>query len=169
MIKIGLLSDTHGYLDSRILDYVTDCDEIWHAGDVGSIRIIEKLQTIAPVEAVFGNIDGSDIRSLFPKQLRFHRESIDFWMTHIGGSPGRYNQTVRDEIKTNPPDVFICGHSHILKIVRDKKHDNMLFINPGAAGKRGFHEYRTCVRFEIEAKKIKNMEVLQLEKTRRYK
>ena len=166
MIKVGLLSDTHGYLDPQIYEYFDDRDEIWHAGDFGSIDIADALNTIAPVTGVFGNIDGQDVRSVYPRHERFERQGIHFWITHIGGSIGHYNTKIRDEMNTNPPDVFICGHSHILKIGRDQERGKMLFINPGAAGKYGSQEYRTCVRFDISNGKIENMEVIHLGKRR---
>ncbi len=163
-MKIGLLSDTHNYLDPRILDYFSECDEIWHAGDFGTIAIAKQLRSVAPVFGVYGNIDGEDVRKEYPLHQRFEREGVDIWMTHIGGLPGRYCIPIRDEIETNPPDVFICGHSHILKIARDQSLNKMLFVNPGAAGKHGFHLYRTIVRFEISSGKVKNMEVINMGK-----
>src|SRR6056297_330156 len=148
MIKIGLISDTHNYLDQQVFEYFADRDEIWHAGDFGSIEISNKLEKIAPVTGVYGNIDGQDIRSEYPLHQRFEKEGIDVWITHIGGVPGRYCIPIRNEIETNPPDLFICGHSHILKIARDQSLDKMLYMNPGAAGKQGFQVYRTIVRFD---------------------
>jgi len=162
MIKVGLISDTHSYLDPQVLEYFEDCDEIWHAGDFGTIEIADQLSEIAPVIGVYGNIDGQDIRREYPLHQRFERDDIDFWMTHIGGTLGRYCIPIREEMEENPPDVFICGHSHILKIGRDKEKNNMLFINPGAAGRHGFQVYRTCVRFNIAKGKIKDMEVINL-------
>ena len=163
-MKIGLLSDTHNYLDPRISHYFSDCDEIWHAGDFGTLSICKQLEKIAPLCGVYGNIDGEEIRKQFPPHQRFDRDGINIWMTHIGGVPGRYCIPIRDEIETNPPDMFICGHSHILKIARDQSLNKMLYVNPGAAGKQGFHLYRTAVRFEISAGKIKNMEVINMGK-----
>ncbi len=162
MIKIGLISDTHNYLDPQVFDYFEGCDEIWHAGDFGTIKIAKELEKIAPVIGVYGNIDGKDIRDEYPLHQRFERNGIDFWMTHIGGIPGRYCIPIRDEIEKNTPDVFICGHSHILKIARDQSLEKMLYVNPGAAGKQGFQEYRTVVRFEIDNGKIQNVEVINL-------
>lgn len=164
MIKIGLISDTHNYLDPQVKDYFKDCDEIWHAGDFGTIEIAKELEKIAPLLGVYGNIDGEDIRQEYPLHLRFERDGIDFWMTHIGGIPGRYCIPIREEIENNTPDVFICGHSHILKIARDQKLSKMLYLNPGAAGKHGFQEYRTIVRFDINNGKMENMEVVNLGK-----
>ncbi|MDX1672316.1 MAG: metallophosphoesterase family protein [Balneolaceae bacterium] len=164
MIKVGLISDTHNYLDPQVFEYFEDRDEVWHAGDFGSLSIAEELKNIAPVIGVYGNIDGQDIRKQYPLHQRFEREGIDVWMTHIGGTMGRYCLPIREEIEDHPPDLFICGHSHILKIGRDKEKDNMLFLNPGAAGKQGFQVYRTCVRFEIADGEIGNLEVINLGK-----
>jgi hypothetical protein len=164
MIKVGLISDTHNYLDPQVLEYFEDRDEIWHAGDFGSAAIADELQAIASVTGVYGNIDGQDIRKEHPLHQRFSRQGIHFWMTHIGGTLGRYGIPIRDEMEKNPPDVFICGHSHILKIGRDQQKDKMLFINPGAAGRHGFQVHRTCVRFSIDDGEIRNMEVINLGK-----
>tara|TARA_R110000868_G_scaffold304437_17_gene565327 strand:+ start:61950 stop:62465 length:516 start_codon:yes stop_codon:yes gene_type:complete len=164
MIKIGLISDTHNYLDPQVLDYFKDCDEIWHAGDFGTIEIANKLKEIAPVLGVYGNIDGQDIRHEYPLHQRFERDGIDIWMTHIGGIPGRYCIPIREEIENKTPDVFICGHSHILKVARDQSLSKMLYVNPGAAGRQGFQEYRTVIRFDIEEGKIQNLEVINLGK-----
>lgn len=167
MIKIGLISDTHNFLDPQVFDYFEGCDEIWHAGDFGTIKIAQQLEKIAPVLGVYGNIDGKDIRDEYPLHQRFTRQGIDFWMTHIGGIPGRYCIPIREEMESNPPDVFICGHSHILKVARDQNLNKMLFINPGAAGKQGFQEMRTILRFEIDEGKINNLEVINLGKMAR--
>ncbi|MEX0994633.1 MAG: metallophosphoesterase family protein [Balneolaceae bacterium] len=164
MMKIGLISDTHGYLDPQIHELFADCDEIWHSGDFGNIQIADELKQIAPVVGVYGNVDGSDIRQEFPQHNRFEREGLSIWITHIGGVPGRYCIPIREEIQKNPPDIFVCGHSHILKISRDHSLDNMLYINPGAAGKQGFQVYRTVVRFELDQKKVRNMDVVNLGK-----
>lgn len=164
MIKIGLISDTHGYLDPQVFEYFKDCDEIWHAGDFGNIRIADELKKIAPLIGVYGNIDGQDIRQEYPLHQRFKREGVDIWMTHIGGIPGRYCIPIREEIENNTPEVFICGHSHILKVARDQELEKMLYINPGAAGKQGFQEYRTIIRFEIHEGKLQNVEVIELGK-----
>ena len=164
MIKIGLISDTHNYLDPQIKEYFSDRDEIWHAGDFGNILIAEELQEIAPVIGVYGNIDGQDIRGVYPLHQRFQKEGIDVWITHIGGIPGRYCIPIKEEIGSNPPDLFICGHSHILKIASDQSLNKMLYMNPGAAGKQGFQVYRTVVRFSIHAGTIKDVEVINLGK-----
>lgn len=161
-MRIGLLSDTHDYLDPAIKDHFEGCDEIWHAGDFGRVGIADELRKIAPVRGVYGNIDGSDIKSEFPLTQRFNAGGVDVFMTHIGGHPGRYALPVLRILEHNTPDVFICGHSHILKIVRDKSLNNMLYMNPGAAGRHGFHLYRTIVRFDIQMGKLQNMEVIQL-------
>ncbi len=162
MIKIGLISDTHNYLDPQVKDFFSDRDEIWHAGDFGELKIAQELNEIAPVIGVYGNIDGQDIRSIYPIHQRFEKEGVDVWITHIGGVPGRYCIPIRDEIEKNPPDLFICGHSHILKIARDQQLNKMLYMNPGAAGKHGFQIYRTIVRFAIDNKKICDIEVINL-------
>ncbi len=162
MLKIGLISDTHGYLDPEVIDYFTGVDEIWHAGDFGNIDIVNELQKIAPLLGVYGNIDGQEIRDVFPLHQKFEREGLKIWMTHIGGVPGRYCIPIKAEIESNPPDIFICGHSHILRIGRDQSLNKMLYINPGAAGRQGFQVYRTLVRFELDDKKVKNVEVINL-------
>jgi putative phosphoesterase len=164
MIKVGLIADTHNYLDPQVFKYFEGRDEIWHAGDFGSYNIVEQLQNIAPVTGVYGNIDGQDIRKEYPLHERFSRQGINFWMTHIGGTMGRYCIPIREEMENDAPDVFICGHSHILKIGRDQDKNKMLFINPGAAGRQGFQVYRTCVRFDIDNGKMKNVEVINLGK-----
>ena len=163
MTKIGLLSDTHEHIDEKLLDFFKDVDEIWHAGDIGDIAVIEKLEKIKPVRAVYGNIDGQDIRIRFPEHNRFRIEKNDVWITHIGGYPGKYDKRVKPEIYKNPPDIFISGHSHILKIIYDEKL-NCLHINPGAYGKSGFHKVRTAVRFIIEKKDVKDLEILEVKR-----
>ncbi|MDR9415919.1 MAG: metallophosphoesterase family protein [Gracilimonas sp.] len=163
MIKIGLISDTHNYLDPQVLEYFEDRDEIWHAGDFGSIKIADRLNEIAPVVGVYGNIDGKDIRSVYPLHQHFVRDGIKIWMTHIGGIPGRYCLPIRKEMDNSPPDIFICGHSHILRIARDQDHNKMLYMNPGAAGRQGFQQQRTIIRFEIVEGKIHNVEVINLD------
>ncbi|GAB3929467.1 metallophosphoesterase family protein [Larkinella terrae] len=162
MIRIGLLSDTHGFLDPQIFTHFAQCDEIWHAGDVGSVKIIDDLKAFKPFRGVFGNIDDKAVAYECPENQRFELEGLSVWMTHIGGTPPRYNPIVRPDLLMNPPDVFVCGHSHILKVVRDPKINNLLFINPGAAGKHGFHSVRTCLRFGLDAGRITNMEVIEL-------
>ena len=161
MKKIGLLSDTHAYWDERFIQYFKDCDEIWHAGDIGSQEIITNLQKIKPVRVVYGNIDGHHLRALYAKTLRFNIESVEVLMTHIGGYPGKYSPEIRSEIYSNPPKLFVCGHSHILKVMYDKTRE-MLCINPGAAGKYGIHTIRTLMRFVIDGENIKDMEIIEL-------
>ena len=161
MFRIGVLSDTHGYLDPRIAAHFGECDEIWHAGDIGDYDVILKLNRIAPVIAVYGNIDGTSIRSRYPGHQRLLREELDIWMTHIGGYPGNYNPRVKQEIFTNPPGLFITGHSHILKVMPDKLN-GFLHINPGSAGRSGLHQVRTLVRFEVENGQIGNLDVIEL-------
>ena len=163
-MKIGLLSDTHSYLDPKVFVHFKDCDEIWHAGDIGDISITAELESFKPLKAVFGNIDNKVLQSKYPEDLRFNCEGVDVFITHIGGTPPKYNPRVRLLLSENPPDVFICGHSHILSIKRDPTLNNMLFVNPGAAGNHGLHRLKTLVRFSIEAKKISNMEVIELGK-----
>lgn len=163
MTKILLLSDTHGHMDNAILKYAAMADEIWHAGDIGSLSVIDQLQAIKPVRGVHGNIDDHVIQKEFPENNRFMCEDVDVWITHIGGYPNRYNVKVREEIRSNPPKLFICGHSHILKVMHDKKL-NLLHMNPGACGKHGFHQVRTMLRFSIDGDKISGLEVIELGK-----
>ena len=161
MTRIGLLSDTHYYLDEAIFSYFKDCDEIWHAGDVGKVEILEKLEKFKPLRAVYGNIDGHELRSEFPEDLIFEVENCKIFITHIAGAVGVYNQRVREIIKQEKPNILVCGHSHILKIMRDEKF-NLLHINPGAAGVHGFHKMKTILRFEIENGKPQKMELIEL-------
>lgn len=163
MKKILLLSDTHGHIDERILEYAKEADQVWHAGDIGTTRISDELQKVSPLKAVYGNIDGAEIRKEFPLNNRFLCEEVDVWITHIGGYPGRYSPAIKEEIKKDPPKIFISGHSHILKVMHDKKLD-LLHMNPGAAGKQGFHQVRTMLRFKIDGKDIKDLEVIELGK-----
>lgn len=161
MTKIGLLSDTHNYLDQAVFKYFETCDEIWHAGDFGSIEIVDTLTAFKPFRGVYGNIDGKDVRLACPEHLRFTCDAVEVWMTHIGGYPGKYARQVKEEIVTNPPKLFICGHSHILKVQYDPKL-NLLHLNPGAAGKQGWQTVRTLMRFDINGAKIENLEVIEL-------
>ena len=163
MIKILLLSDTHSYIDDDILKYVKEADEVWHAGDIGDIKVTDAIKKLKPLKAVYGNIDNTLIRSEFPEHNRFLCEDVDVWITHIGGYPKAYDVRVRSAIKTDPPKLFICGHSHILKVIPDKKL-GLLHMNPGAAGKHGFHKVRTMLRFAIDGKKIDNLEVIEFNK-----
>lgn len=161
MIKISLLSDTHSYIDDQILDLCKGSDEIWHAGDIGNLSVTDKLEALKPVRGVHGNIDDHVIQKEFPENNRFMCEGVDVWITHIGGYPNKYNVRVRDEIRNNPPKLFICGHSHILKVMNDKKL-GLLHMNPGACGKHGFHQVRTMLRFVIDGDTISNLEVIEL-------
>ena len=163
MKKILLLSDTHSHIDDRILEYASQADEIWHAGDIGTLAVTDKLSTIKPLRAVYGNIDNHIIQKEFPLNNRFMCEEVDVWITHIGGYPPKYNVNTRSEIIKNPPKLFICGHSHILKVMWDKKL-GVLHMNPGACGKHGFHQIRTMLRFTIDGKEIKDLEVIELGK-----
>lgn len=161
MTRIGLLSDTHGLLDERVFRHFATCDEVWHAGDWGSMDVVRRLQAFKPVRGVWGNIDGQDIRQLFPRHNRFRCEEVDVWMTHIGGYPGRYDRSVMPDIFRQPPRLFISGHSHILKVKYDRSL-GLLHINPGAAGRYGFHLVQTLVRFEIDGSNIQNLEIIEL-------
>ena len=164
MKKILLLSDTHSYIDDRIIHYAEQADEIWHAGDIGSIEISDKLKAPGkPLIAVYGNIDNTEIRKEFPLNQRWMCEGVDVWITHIGGYPKKYSPAVRDEIRQNPPKLFICGHSHILKVMPDRKL-NLLHMNPGAIGKHGFHKVRTMLRFTVDQGKIDNLEVIEMKR-----
>lgn len=163
MKKILLLSDTHSHIDERILHYATEADEIWHAGDIGDVRVADQLKEIKPLIAVYGNIDNAGVRKEYPCDQRFLCEDIDVLITHIGGYPGKYSPAIREEIHSNPPKLFICGHSHILKVMNDKKL-NLLHMNPGAAGISGFHQMRTMLRFKIDGKNISDLEVIELGK-----
>lgn len=163
MTRIGLLSDTHGYWDERYLKYFEPCDQIWHAGDIGSTEIVERLEAFRPLKAVYGNIDGQDIRRLFPEIARFTVDGADVLMKHIGGYPGKYDASIRSTLFANPPRLFISGHSHILK-VKYEKSLNLLHINPGAAGIYGFHTVRTLVRFCIDNGSFSDLEVIELNK-----
>ena len=160
MRKILLLSDTHSYIDDDILKYVKQADEVWHAGDIGDLKVTDAIKKLKPLKAVYGNIDNDKARLEFPENNRFMCEGVDVWMTHIGGYPNRYDMKIREEIKKNPPKLFISGHSHILKVMPDKKL-NLLHMNPGAAGKHGFHNVRTMLRFVIDGSNIKNLEVIE--------
>lgn len=163
MKKILLLSDTHSHIDDAILKYVNQADEVWHAGDIGSLIVTDTIKKLKPLRAVYGNIDDDKARVEFPLNNRFFCEGVDVWITHIGGYPGKYNQAIRTEIQNNPPKLFICGHSHILKVQFDKTL-NLLHMNPGAAGIYGFHQVRTMLRFEIDGEKIQNLEVVEIGK-----
>lgn len=161
MTRIGLLSDTHAYWDERYLQYFESCDEIWHAGDIGSMEVAQKLAAFRPFRAVYGNIDGQDIRRTYSQTLRFKVDGAEVLMKHIGGYPGKYDPSIAGSILTRPPKLFVSGHSHILKVKYDKTLD-MLHINPGAAGIYGFHKVRTLVRFSIDEGVFSDLEVIEL-------
>jgi putative phosphoesterase len=160
-MKVGLLSDTHGWIHPRLFDHFAECDEIWHAGDIGSIETADKLAAFKPFKAVYGNIDDALIRKVYTEHLKFKAEEVLVWLTHIGGNPGHYDHRVKPMIYENPPDIFICGHSHIAKVMHDKK-GGFLYINPGAAGYNGFHKYMTAIRFQIDGSEIHDLELIEL-------
>jgi len=161
MIKIGLLSDTHGFIHPRIFNFFDKVDEIWHAGDFGNIETADKLANFKPLRGVYGNIDGQEVRVVHPLHQRFNCEDVNVWMTHIGGYPGRYERYVKPDIYKNPPNLFISGHSHILKVIYDKKLD-FLHMNPGAAGNHGFHKVCTALRFVVDGKDIRDLEIWEI-------
>ncbi len=162
-MKIGLLSDTHGWLDPKIEKFFENCDEVWHCGDIGDLLVAERLAALYNFRAVYGNIDGGEVRRMFRDILIFECGGVKTVMTHIGGYPGHYDPRIREVLTREHPQLFVCGHSHILRVMYDKKLD-CLHINPGAAGRYGFHKVRTAIRFMIEQGKIKDLEVLELEK-----
>lgn len=161
MLKIGILSDTHGYVPPQLYDFFKNCDELWHAGDWGDIETYEKLKSFKPLRTVWGNIDNKDLRLEMPEHLLFRAEDLNVLMIHIGGYPGKYSHRCLDLIKSNRPDIMVCGHSHILKVMRDKTYGLMHF-NPGACGMKGFHAKCTALRFEVEGKNLKNLEVWEM-------
>lgn len=161
MKRIGLLSDTHSWLEPTIFQYFESCDEIWHAGDIGAVQVADELEAFKPFRAVFGNIDGAPLRNRYPEDLRFSCEGVEVFMTHIGGYPGKYHPRVRPVLLAEPPQLFICGHSHILKVIPDKAL-GLLHINPGACGLEGFHKVKTIVRFSLDAGRICDLEVVEL-------
>ena len=164
MKKIGLLSDTHGYLDPKIFDHFEDRDELWHAGDIGDPMVADALEKFKPLRAVYGNIDDKTLQRRFPEDQIFCCEDVKVYITHIGGIPPKYNSRVKKTIIETAPQLFICGHSHILRVKRDPDLNNLLYANPGAAGNQGFHSIKTIVRFQINQDKIENMEVIELGK-----
>lgn len=163
MKQILLLSDTHGHIDDRIVAYAQEVDEIWHAGDFGNLAVIESLQQIKPLRGVYGNIDGTEIRKIVPEVARFYCEEVEVLMIHIGGYPKKYTSLAKKEIASRTPQLFISGHSHILKAMYDSEN-SLLHLNPGAAGKQGWHQMRTMMRFTIEGKEIRNLEIIELGK-----
>ena len=162
MQRIGLISDTHGYLDPQVFEFFASCDQIWHAGDFGRLDLAQQLAEFKPLRGVYGNVDDEQLRQLHPRHDRFQCEGVDVWMTHIGGYPGRYDRSVAKSIRKNPPHLFICGHSHILRVMRDKQLGNMLHFNPGAAGRHGFHLMRTMLRFEIGDGHVRKLQAIEL-------
>ncbi len=163
MKKIGLLSDTHGFWDDKFEEYFVDCDEIWHAGDIGTIELADRFERLKPFRAVYGNIDDQSLRLVYPETIRFEVEGVDVLMTHIGGYPGRYNHKIKEVIVSNPPKLFISGHSHILKVIYDKQY-GCLHMNPGAAGNHGFHHVRTMLRFVVDDGNIRDLEVIEMKR-----
>lgn len=162
MKKILLLSDTHSFIDDQILKFVKQSHEVWHAGDIGNLNVTDTIQKYKPLRAVYGNIDDKDARAEFSLDNKFIIEGVSVWITHIGGYPNAYKPRIKEELKNNnSPKLFICGHSHILKVQYDKKY-KMLHLNPGAAGKHGFHKIRTMLRFEIDKGEVKNLEIIEL-------
>ncbi len=161
MKRIGLLSDTHGFINERLFLFFKNVDEIWHAGDIGNLETADKLVAFKPLRGVYGNIDGHELRAVYPLHQRFNCEDVDVWITHIGGYPGRYERYVKPDIFTSPPNLFISGHSHILKVIYDKKLD-FLHMNPGAAGNTGFHKVCTALRFVIDGKEIRDLEIWEM-------
>lgn len=160
-MRIGLISDTHGWIHPSLFNYFAECDEVWHAGDIGSVEVADQLSAFRPLVAVYGNIDDAKLRRMFSENLRFTASGVDVWLTHIGGYPGHYSPRVNMEIRANPPALFICGHSHIARVQRDPLL-GLLHINPGAAGYHGFHTIMTAVRFTIESGKISDIELIEL-------
>ncbi len=165
MTRIGLLSDTHSYFDPRFIELFANCDEIWHAGDIGDLKVLDAMRELKPTRAVFGNIDDARIRADLKESIRFQCDGVDVFMTHIGGYPGKYSPIAKEELFKNPPKLFICGHSHILKVIYDDKI-NCLHMNPGAAGRSGFHAVRTAIRFTLDKGDIKDLEVIELDSKR---
>lgn len=163
LMKIGLLSDTHGYLDQRIIEHFNDCDEIWHAGDFGSMEVVHAISSRWKLRGVHGNIDDPSIRSDFPVENTFELDGLKVYLTHIGGYPPIYTPLIRKKLDLINPDLFICGHSHIIRIMKDQER-KILHINPGAAGMQGFHKIRSIVRLEIRNREIKNLQVIELGK-----
>jgi len=161
--RIALISDTHSYLDAKLFKYFEEVDEIWHAGDIGTVELSDRLEKIKPLRAVYGNIDGQEIRKIHPLHQRFICEGVDVWMTHIGGYPGHYAPGIRTKLMEQPPKLFICGHSHILKVMYDEKLQ-LLHMNPGACGNSGFHIFKTILRFSLQHGNIQDLEVIELGK-----
>lgn len=163
MKTIGLISDTHNYLEPAVLKNFEICDEIWHAGDIGDRKVLEKLEKFKHVRAVYGNIDDQNLKRELDEYLSFEVLGVKVLMIHIGGKPGNYAKGVQQLIQTHQPKLFICGHSHILRVMKDQKN-NLLYMNPGAAGRHGFHQVKTLLRFQLVDGEIKNLEVIELGK-----
>ncbi len=161
-MKIGIISDTHGYLDPQVFQYFEPCDEIWHAGDIGDIDVVEDLAAFKPLRAVHGNIDGPEIRRHYPQDQLFDCDGLRVWITHIAGLPPRYTPAILTRLRQTSFDLLVCGHSHILRVLRDKQHPPLLYINPGAAGQHGIHHVRTILRLGIEGGQLSNMEAIEL-------
>ena len=162
-LKILLLSDSHSFIDEKIINYCKNADQVWHAGDIGSLEVTNAIQEVSFLRAVYGNIDNKDIRSEFPLDNKFMAENVGVWMTHIGGYPNRYNSRVKQLLALRPPKIFISGHSHILKVQYDKKL-KLLHMNPGAMGNHGFHKVKTMLRFEIDNTDIKKLEIIEIKR-----
>jgi phosphoesterase, MJ0936 family len=167
MLRIGLMSDSHGCIQPKIFDFFKDVDEIWHAGDIGNIQTAESLAAFKPLRAVHGNIDDHIVRMQYPEDLFFNIEDVNVYMTHIGGYPDHYLPEIKHVLMDRKPDLFVCGHSHILKVMFDEKL-NLLHINPGAAGNSGFHKKITMIRFAIDGKEFRNMEIFEIDRNRSY-
>lgn len=161
MKRIGLLSDTHGFLDDRVMVHFATCDEIWHAGDIGSLGVLDRLRQFKPTRAVYGNIDDALIRRETREHERWNCEGLDVWITHIAGRPGNYAAHIRAALRSNPPGLLVCGHSHLCLVQTDPS-GHFMYMNPGAAGRHGFHKVRTLLRFEVDAGKLRNLEVIEL-------
>ena len=161
-MKIGLISDTHGFLDKKVFQYFKECDEIWHAGDIGNFSVYQELSDFKKLRAVYGNIDGRELRTQLEPEIILELEGLRIWITHIAGYPPRYTPAIKKRIPEIVPDILVCGHSHMLRIVSDKNFKNLLYINPGAAGSQGFHKIRTLVRFSISNAKIFDLQVIEL-------
>ena len=162
-MKIGLMSDTHSYLDPKVIEHFESCDEVWHAGDIGSVDVAKAMEDFKPFKAVWGNIDNKKLRELYPLDLRFDCNGLDVFITHIGGYPGRYHKRVKTILSENPPQLYICGHSHILKVMPDRNL-GFLHMNPGACGNVGYHKVKTLLRFDIENGKVQNLEAIEIGK-----
>jgi putative phosphoesterase len=161
-MQIGLISDTHGWLDPQVYNYFEACNEIWHAGDIGGLEVIQQLEAYKPVRAVYGNIDGKEIKAIYPPHQFFTCEGMRVWIMHIAGRPPRYTPEVLASLQQDTPDILVCGHSHILQVMHDRQHTPLLYINPGAAGRHGIHHVRTILRFTIHMGKITHMEAIEL-------